>query len=182
MFNSPYSVPCRGILFFNAENFTDRVLGWYSVPCRGILFFNILMNTKQYTDIEIPSPVGESYFSIIHLNKSVGSLVIPSPVGESYFSIQNSEPYELGSLMIPSPVGESYFSILVGTGCVYDANDSVPCRGILFFNSSQNVFNFVFIVYSVPCRGILFFNLLLHWKKQKGRQIPSPVGESYFSI
>ena len=84
--------------------------------------------------------------------------------------------------------------------------DSVPCRGILFFNKCNENFanrikerfrplsgNLIFQlkkaaelkgmkIDSVPCRGILFFNRK-GWASDVGNiKIPSPVGESYFSI
>ncbi len=87
---------------------------------------------------KFPSPIGESYFSINWIMGYDGSsLKIPSPIGESYFSINWIMGYDGSSLKIPSPIGESYFSITKMTVNGRRKFDSVPYRGILFFNGEQ---------------------------------------------
>ena len=79
----------------------------------------------------------------------------PSPVGESYFSIELQDYREFMN-KFPSPVGESYFSILI-----YEAEQKVKCI-------------------SVPCRGILFFNTLSHTSLFLRAAMALCVGKRFF--
>ena len=83
-----------------------------SVPSRGAIFLN-LENFKPIDKEEnFPSPLGELYFLIRPSSAlSAKASTFPSPLGELYFLISNQLLRMPVFFPFPSPLGELYFLI-----------------------------------------------------------------------
>ena len=86
----PVSVPCRGILFFNRNNF-NQCWYWKSFrPLSGNLIFQWSLTEQMTKSIcRFPSPIGESYFSIVDRTQTLEKFSVSVPYrGILFFNIQ----------------------------------------------------------------------------------------------
>ena len=107
--------------------------------------------------------------------------LFPSPVGESYFSTMYGNYDQVLVELFPSPIGESYFSMVKSMYNYYEAVVSVPYRGILFFNLTDDDLRDLENGFR-PLSGNLIFQSIALFVFVTVNVFPSPIGESYFSI